>query len=273
MTQDQTEKRWRETKENFAKVRSKEAEINFMKGNTAYTELERTYGKYVYLPFDVPKIKLNDIEKYISWFYANACHAEKVLTDFSHGKLPASDNTYLTVDSSVWRTVWSKNPKPEVFELFPELFEQIHEYMPWVGEKDFRWSMWSSRENIPEHRDWTSFMDLPMSMRIKLYDTNPTETLSLQCDPPMVEHTNEFIPIPMPDDTNTFGWNNLRTRHKSVYNGEGQQKILFIWRGGLNTDKQITQFADLLDKSVAKYLSQPGMVLVDTNPVTDYLSL
>lgn len=273
MTQNLTEKRWTESRENLSKIRNKEALSNFMKGDTAYTEFERAYGKYLYLPYDIPKIELNDIEQYTSWFYANAVHAEKILTDFSYEKLPASDNTYLTIDSSVWRTVWSKNPRPEVFDLFPELFEQIHEYMPWVGNNDFLWSMWSSRENIPEHRDWTSCVDVPHSMRVKLFDTNPSETLSLRCDPPMMDHNNEYAPIPIPEDTNTFGWNNLRTKHKSVYNGGDLEKILFIWRGQLTTDLQVTQMADLLDRSIAKYSNQPGMVWVDTNTETDYLSL
>lgn len=273
MTQNSTDKRWGESKENLSKIRNKEALSNYMKGNTAYTEFERTYGKYLYLPYDIPKIELNDLEKYTAWFYANAVHAEKVLTDFSYEKLPASDNTYLTIDSSLWRSPWSKNPRPEVFELFPELFEQIHEYMPWVGDKDFLWSMWSSCENIPEHRDRTSSVDLPHSMRIKLFDSNPSETLSLRCDPPMMEHINEYVSIPIPEDTNTFGWNNLRTKHKSVYNGGDFKKILFIWRGQLTTDKQVTQLADLLDRSIAKYSNQPGMVWVDTNTETDYLSL
>jgi hypothetical protein len=262
-----------ETKENLSIIRDKESKSNFMKGNNAYTEFEKTYGKYLFLPYDVPTIKLNDIEKFTSWFYDNSLNATKVGKDFSYGTLPASDNTYLSIDSSVWRTVWSKNPRPEIFTLFPELFEQIHEYMPWVGKQDFLWSLWSSRENIPEHRDITSCVDVPHSMRIKLFDTNPEETLSLRCDPPMMDHSNEYVTIPMPDDTNSFGWNNLRTKHKSVYHGGDFKKILFIWRGQLSTDEQVTQLADLFDRSIAKYSSQPGMVWVDTNTETDYLSL
>ena len=273
MTQTVTDKRWTESRENLSKIRNKEAQLNFMKGNIVYTEFERTYGKYLYLPYDIPKIKLNDMEQFISWYYANAVHAEKLLTDFSYEKLPATDETFLTIDSSVWRTIWSKNPKPEIFKLFPELFEQIHEYMPWVGASDFLWSIWSSRENIPEHRDWTSCVDIPHSMRIKLFETNPSETLSLRCVPPKMVDKYESVPISIPDDTNTFGWNNLRTKHKSVYHGGDFKKILFIWRGRLSTDKQVTQMADMLDRSIAKYSSQPGMVWVDTNTETDYLSL
>lgn len=261
-----------ETKENLSMIRDRESKSNFMKGNNAYTEFEKTYGKYLFLPYDVPEIKINNIEKFTSWFYGNSLHAAKVGKDFSAGTLPASDNTYLTIDSSVWRTVWSKNPRPEVFTLFPELFEQIHEYMPWVGGTDFLWSMWSSCENIPTHRDMTSCVDLPHSMRIKLFDTNPEETLSLCCDP-IKEHSNEYLPIPKLTDTNTFGWNNLRTKHKSVYHGGDFRKILFIWRWHLTTDKQVTQIADLFDRSIAKYSSQANMVWVDKNTASDYLNI
>jgi len=262
-----------ETKENLSMIRNRESKSNFMQGNNAYTEFEKTYGKYLFLPYDVPAIKINNIEKFISWFYENSLHASKVFEDFSYDVLPSSDTTFLSIDSSVWKTVWSKNPRPEVFTLFPELFEQIFEYMPWVGNKDYYWSMWSSCADVPEHRDITSCVDVPHSMRIKLFDTNPSETLSLRCSPPNNKDLYESKPIPVLYDTNTFGWNNLRTKHKSIFHGNDFRKILFIWRWHLTTDKQVTQIADMFDRSIAKYSSHPGMVWVDTNTETDYLSL
>jgi hypothetical protein len=63
MTQNLTEKRWSENKENLSKIRNKEALSNYMKGNTAYTEFERAYGKYLYLPYDIPKIDFYHLKK------------------------------------------------------------------------------------------------------------------------------------------------------------------------------------------------------------------
>jgi hypothetical protein len=140
--------------------------------------------------------------------------------------------------------------------------------MPWVGEKLFQWNMWSSAKSIPPHRDYTSLIDVPHAMRIKIYDENPSETLKLKIDP-LRQHDNPFEFISVPEDTNSFGWNNLRTKHKSIFNPP-HRKILFIWRDILHNEKQVTQIADLFDRSIAKYKQQ---VMIDDNPPTDYLNI
>ena len=33
--------------------------------------------------------------------------------------------------------VWSSNKVPEIYTEFPKLFEQIHDYMPFIDRKDF----------------------------------------------------------------------------------------------------------------------------------------
>jgi hypothetical protein len=142
--------------------------------------------------------------------------------------------------------------------------------MPWVGDKDFRWNMWSSAKEVPPHRDHTSMVDLPTAMRIKLYDSNPVETLSLLTDP-IKEHNNPYTPLPTLTDTNTFSWNNLRTKHKSFKHATGD-KILFIWRDKLVTSQQVNQFVDLVDRSIAKF-KDTDQIWVDSNPATDYLNL
>ncbi len=261
-----------ETKENLASIRTYESKSNYMQGKTVYTELEQTYGKYLYLPFDLPVIELHDIEKFKTWFYATGKHAGKQIEDFSSGTFNATNKTYVSVDSVSpgWTPVWSLNPSADVYTEFPELFEQIHDYMPWVGDKDFRWNMWSSANRVPAHRDHTSCVDAPLAMRIKLYDSNPSETLSLLVDP-IKEHNNSYRYLPKLTDTNSFTWNNLRTKHKSIFLGGKFRKILFIWRDTLRTDKQVNQFVDLMDRSLAKYESNKELVWVDDNQASDYL--
>ncbi len=266
-----------ESKENLTKCRAFEAKDNFMEGNTLYTELEKTYGKYLYVPFDIPKILPNDLEHFVSWYYEHARHSSKQIEDFSSGTFKATDRTYLTVDSVTprWTPVWTLNPQPDVYTLFPEIFEQIHDYMPWVGEKDFRWNMWSSSAHVPAHRDHSSCVDAPLAMRIKLYDTNPRETLSLLTDP-IKEHKNKYIELPTAKapDTNTFTWNNLRTKHRSLrYPGVKYRKILFIWRDFLRTNQAVNQYVDLMERSIAKYQATPGAIWVDENSAADYLIL
>lgn len=261
-----------ETKENLASIREFEGQSNFMKGNTVYSELEKAYGKYLYIPFDIPVIKLNDMEKFKYWFYLHGRNAGKQVEDFSSGTFKATDKTYVSIDSVSpgWEPVWSLNSRPDVYTEFPELFEQIHDYMPWVGERDFRWNMWSSANKVPAHRDHTSCVDAPLAMRIKIFDSNPSETLSLLVDP-IKEHKNSYRYLPKLTDTNSFTWNNLRTKHKSIFLGGPCRKILFIWRDRLKTDQQVNQFVDLVDRSIAKYGDNKDLVWVDENRASDYL--
>ena len=261
-----------ESKENLTKLRAFESQSNFMNSSPVHTELEQAYGKYLFIPFDIPKIVPNNLGQFVAYFYGNAKNAGKQHEDLSSGTFAPTKKTYRTIDSNSpgWSPVWSLNTVDDIYTKFPEIFEQIHDYMPWVGGNDFRWNMWSSAKEVPAHRDHTSMVDAPLAMRIKLYDSNPTETLSLLVDP-IKEHNNSYIPLPTLEDTNTFAWNNLRTKHKS-FKQVGADKILFIWRDKLVTAQQVNQFVDLIDRSIAKYNST-DKVWIDTSPVTDYLNL
>jgi hypothetical protein len=261
-----------ESKENLTKLRAFESKSNFMDSNPVYTELEKTYGKYLYVPFAIPKILPKDEEYFVKFFFDNAKHAGKQEEDLSSGKFAPHKRSYRTIDSRSpgWTPVWTLNTEPDMYSAFPELFEQIHDYMPWVGDKDFRWNMWSSAKDVPAHRDHTSMVDLPCAMRIKLYDSNPEETLSLLVDP-IKEHNNVYKKLPTLEDTNSFTWNNLRTKHKSIKFPKSD-KILFIWREKLITNQQVNQFVDLLDRSIAKY-ADTDKIWIDSNPVTSYLNL
>ena len=261
-----------ETTDNLTKLREFESHSNFMNGSSVYTELEQAYGKYLFVPYDIPRIKINDYGKFIFYFNNNAKHASKTQGDLSSGTFAATDRTYKTIDSVSpgWIPVWSLNPMEQTYTKFPEIFEQIHDYMPWVGGKDFRWNMWSSAWHVPAHRDHTSMIDAPLSMRVKLVDTNDHETLQLLTDP-IREHTNEYVSIPKIKETNSFAWNNLRTKHKST-KVKGMLKVLLIWRDRLVTNQQVNQYVDLLDRSIAKYKDTPHL-WIDDNSSSDYLDL
>jgi len=265
-----------ESKENLTAMRKQEAAFNFMKNNWAYTEIEKAFGQYLFVPFDVPKIEFRDLEFFVSWFYKNAKPTVKQKGDFSSGNKTLNGSPYLTIDAvdDTWHGMFSKNSVPEVYTLFPEFFEQIREYLPWLKtEKSaFRWNMWSSSKDIIPHRDFSSCVDIPSALRIKLFDSNQEETLKLLVDP-LKEHSNEYMPIPKLIDTNTFAWNNLRTKHKSVFHGEDFRKILFINRTAIETELQLQHFADLLERSINKYKNYENQVWVDTNSVSDYINL
>jgi hypothetical protein len=255
-----TEGKIQATRENFTAMRNFECDNNWLRGNYLYTELEKTYGKYLYMPYDVPVIKPNDMEYFIKWYDERADHARKVRGDFASkawDEAKQKNTSYRTVDSTSpdWSPMWSLNSHAEIYTEFPELFEQIHEYMPWVGPQDFRWNMWSSSYAILPHRDNSSFIDLPHAMRIKIYDENPKETLSLCIDPKSPTNRvrkQEWKYLALPEETNTFGWNNLRTLHRSKKRPDCK-KILMIWRDRFLSEDQVNSFVDLMDRSVSKW--------------------
>lgn len=261
-----------ETKEHLTNLRAAEAKQVF--GKSVYTELEKTYGKYLFVPFDVPKIVPNNLEKFIDFYYANASYAEKIRGDLMEepgpdDKKPANKTPYLTLDGQgeTKNSVWSKNPVPAIFDEFPEIFDQLHTYFPFIN-RGFMWTMWSSTKNILTHRDMRSMLDMPIRLRVKLFDSNPVETLKLTLAP-INKPDVETYTLPVPEDTNCFAWNNLRTRHESTYT-PGFRKILLISFSNYK-GPAMNRYVDLLEKSISKYKDN---VIVDTKTtVEDYINL
>ena len=249
--------------------------FSFLQGNFAYHEIEKTFGKYIYTPLDVPPIRLKDEEKFLDFFFANAKNAAKTKRDFASDVFEAEEKSYLSVDSKAtkWDPIWSKNVVESIYDDFPELFEQVHEYMPWIGPEEFKWNIWSTLRDVPPHRDATFMIDAPLAMRVKLYDDNPEESLSLKINP-LTDNIDQkqykWQKLVIPQDTNTFTWNNLRTLHRSKYT-PGHRKVLFIWRNSL-LPKHYQSFVDLLEKSIYKY-KEFGAVFEDSNPPEFYLEM
>jgi hypothetical protein len=268
-----------ETKENLQSLRAYTA--NYAWGSDLYTDFEKAYGTYLLVPFDIPKIVPNDTNKFVSFWFTRAANAVKIKTDMLSkdgvGSGRTSPYLQITSTSDKHSDVWSDNPVPEIYTEFPEIFEQVHEYMPFITRKDFKWYMWSSNWNVPAHRDYGSQLDCPSGIRIMLFDNNPEPTLSMTVSPIGKVYDRKY-PIIVPDDTNSFAWNNLRQKHESVYN-KGHRKVLFIispkelthFVSTTDSKRTLNKYIDLLDRSIAKYKDH---VVVDTdNDYTDYLSL
>jgi hypothetical protein len=251
-------------------------------GNDLYTDLERAYGKYLFIPFAIPKIVPNDMNKFVEFFFTKSQNAVKIRTDHlsQAGSGAVGRSPYKQITSSEegvgdHSDVWSDNQVPEIYNQFPELFEQIHEYMPFIERQNFKWFMWSSNWDVPPHRDFGPQIDMPASMRIKIFDNNPYETLEMEVDP-LDWNTGNYhrrYRLPIPEDTNSFAWNNLRQKHRSEYI-KGHRKILMIispkeLRRCL-TGSNLNKYVDLLDRSVDKYRDN---VVVDTDTTfSDYLT-
>lgn len=244
--------------------RDYDAELTW--NNSAYSDLEKTYGKYLYLPLDVPKILPYDLEKFVDYYFSVA----KVRHGFAYGGTGKRSidrqmfPVFLSIDGpNSPDPLEETNIREDFPKLFPEIIEQIYEYLPIDNSIDIGYSLWSAKRSVREHRDKQRMLDLPINWRIKLYDTNPKETLYIIPDPPNTINQKQFLKIP--EDSNTFAWNNLRVLHGSDFI-PGHRKILMIPLFGhyVNENKLV----DLLDRSVSRYKE---FTMVDTYDIKNYV--
>lgn len=224
-------------------------------------DLESAYGKYWYVPFDIPVILAKDHEYFVDWYFKKSGTAVKQRPNLANPD-GVYNSHFRTINSdNVNSEVWTKNFVEETFELFPELKEQVLEYFPITQLR--HWRMWSSTAAILNHRDDDALIDMPGAMRVKLYDENPSETLWIREDD---EPYNQYL-LPTLKDTNSFAWNNVRVYHGSNYN-PAYKKIL--WLITIDINLNVNKYIDLMDRSINKY---KDLVITDHRPRTYYYDL
>lgn len=260
---------YEQTKEMLTQMRAREAK-RFWK-SAEYSELEKAYGNYLFVPLDIPVIKANDQQAFIDFFHKNAAYTKRVREDVAG--LPTNDTisnykaTFKTIDSHpTENSIWSRNYVPDLFYNFYEIFEQIYEYYP-IDPDTFSFALWSSQIKVPPHRDETCMIDMPINFRLKLFDNNSIETLKLHLSP-IDQPEAATYRFSLPKDTNSFAWNNLRLKHSSN-KFIGWEKILMIMYINYNLD--MNKFVDLLDRSISKYKKN---IIIDTiTSASDYINL
>jgi len=231
-------------------------------------EAEKRFGDCLFVPLDIPLIK-DDL--FVEWYWENAKIINKVRPDIAspHTGL----NSYISVDiaeEGSWvlshEQTWSTNFRTDFSKLFPKLVEQFYEYFPM--KKIDSYVIWSSTKSIGAHRDPTIFLDLPSSFRIMLHDENPLPTLYVE---EYKADTNFPVPdtkkyVPKLENTNSFVWNNLRTKHGSDHT-MGQRKILLIFKYFLIDWEK---YYSLLDRSIVKYSDH---YLKSNNTLDNFINL
>lgn len=238
-----------------------------------YTEqmlsLERKFGKYCYVPLDIPNIQANNQEFLSMWFNKNSTIFSK---DHQEG-YKSGWKCINVFDKGHHKSTIKRNNRPEFLKLFSEIQEQIYEYLPFDFTKPFGFWLWSSIEQVVPHRDPSNgFVDIPKSFRSFIVDNNTQRHFYLienndfsrikNAKTPKLNFekldtidgvpTNGFL-IPQLPDTNTFIWNNLRVEHGSVKR-ENEFKIMIYYDYDNTIDWN--KYEKLLDRSVLKYQNQ-----------------
>lgn len=218
-------------------------------------ELEHEYGRYCFVPLDIPLIRDDDFS---SWYFEKAVPIKRLYNEKESNAILGS-SPFLSVDYSEWsipsKTKWNINFQEDMFLKFPSLREQILDYFPF---KELHWiNIWSSYKAIEPHRDDSYYFDTPLSFRLMIYDENPAPTLFFE------NQSNERI-YPSMAESNSFVFNNLRVRHGSTYNPAYKKCIFVFWRYVLDVKK----YRDLLERSISKF---KNTVLIDNTPTSNYI--
>jgi hypothetical protein len=97
-----------------------------------------------------------------------------------------------------------------------------------------------------------------------LYDENPEQTLGLIRSLPdsNLRLSDKFM-LPRLEETNSFAWNNLRTKHGSTYNPAYRKILIIIERYNLDIDK----YHNLMERSVNKF---KDYLLMCDRPTSEY---
>ena len=208
--------------------------------------LEKKFGEYIYLPFDVEPIRPNDPTRFAAWYREHSKPISKIRADVAGSPYSGANNFRSINSQDQHDLIWETNRRDDIFTVFPELKTGM-EQLPFKKPGEF--SMWSSMRPVMLHRDQGAWEDLPASFRIMLYDENPRETLFLR-ERPAKTYQNILPILPLRrTDSNVFGWSNLRTAHGSTWNPAYFKVLLIFTALWLDLDK----FEDLLERSVAKY--------------------
>jgi hypothetical protein len=160
----------------------------------------------------------------------------------------------MLLGSAAWLTKLSK----ELGNSQPNYLKSIFENLPFVKIRSVR--LWSANKNIPAHYDGNmpstidGQMRFPAEIRIMLDDKNPKETFWLCSAEKHKPSFDTVVPVEdrmyvkLPNDTNTFCWNNEDFLHGADFNPQ-YRKILVVVKGWVDLDR----LELLLDKSIAKY--------------------
>lgn len=235
-----------ETMELLRDLRRSQLKLFYPEGSQEVERLEQLYGKYLYLPFDIPTIKFNDLSKFKDWWKIHNQPITKSKDDLS-GNGPKGYTNWDAVDIiNEGESTWTKHLVPEFDIEFPEIKQQVLEYFPIKHLAGL--VIWSNNKSIPEHRDHAAALDLPISFRVLLEDENPDSTMEVCENPLNPFEYNEYFRLPRLPDTNSFGWNNVRTIHRSSFDPV-HRKWLMI----LHCSVKEKEFADLMERSIGKY--------------------
>ena len=233
--------------------------------NPRLSELEQ-WQRYSYIPLDIPRFENPHL---IDWFFSKARPVVKQAPDAStqgvglslYNSIDIFPNGY--TDAMISNAIWTLNIQQEFMELFSDVYKQIMEGFPFTSVNKI--TLWNSQRAIGWHRDDARFTDCPNEFRVLLHDENTLPTINVARALPDQDTTNLYK-APRLLETNSFAWNNLRTKHSTDFES-GHRKIIMVFS---RLDIDVDRYHDLMKRSVAKY---QDTAMVDDAPTLDWVDV
>lgn len=222
--------------------------------------LESLYGKYLFLPLDLPQPVAKP--SFANWWNTYSKPVNKIKADITE----QSRTTDLNKDSrgvyggdEIFNSINSPTSINNIFEAnvrddAPDHVANLDEFVDSLKTSRKSYNFWSSNRQINYHRDTGPWLDLPVMFRAMVYDTNPSSTFSIVESPTDVPYAPSELSkhtktIPRVPGCVTFGVNNVRAEHGSYYH-HGYTKCILI----CNTSRfDLDAYEDLMERSIKKY--------------------
>lgn len=190
----------------------------------------------LYTPLDIPKLPLENksdiIEKYIKFSDIINKPTDPTLPTFWKGVTCYKSNLYSEerlLHSGVY------------LDLSKELSEDIsilESHLPIDIETI---SLWSNVRQVPSHLDKKVY-DTELDFRFRFIITQDKKSF-------FIDYNGKQKYIDIPDDTNTFCFNNQDCKHGSTYDPDNF-KILGVIRGKIKNNEELSV---ILERSINKY--------------------
>lgn len=251
-------------KQRFTKFRKNN---NWIVRNGNIRELEEKWGRYCFLPLDIPP--LSEAKKITDWYFNYARPVYKTQPDVAsaytgHASFNSVNiNLYPSTEKGpgIWEEVLDHN----FLDEFPKFTEELYSIFPY--NTILSYNFWQSICPVIPHRDEEDFRDFPSSFRSIIYDENPDPTLYVKEYLPDAEDPvpSKNIQIPRIDGAPNFVWNNLRTKHGSSYDSKFRKIILIIHA---SPDIDYKKYDELMERSLSKYSEH---ALVSDHSIDDFI--
>ena len=217
--------------------------------------IEELYSTYNFMIFNLPKFKMDNDELFHDIWNKNQINCSRVRTDIASPYDIDSTPRFRALDileaMPERKRIWTTNYM-DLSAKFPLFYQQMYDCLPFSKINYVR--LWQSIGPINMHRDdsWW-YVNAPTEIRIMIYDENDSGTLKIQ--PELIPEDLKYIN--MPDESNSFAFNNIRCLHGSIKNDK--EKILACITGTFDLDK----LQKLFENSIGKFNNSDNQTLND----------